>query len=157
MSSEHSTYPNPIIAEAICNIHFRLPQGKQWLSLPGKVFKQIQNDYPEMEPLVEVGMHLEPGSRGTGMNFVPQRQKVHFKHRSRHLMLLLGEDFLSISTHTPYRGWQVMRRDSLAAWQQIAGILQPEAITRIAIRYTNEIEKETQQDRPGTWLGTGKQ
>ncbi len=29
MSSEHPTYPNPTITEAVCDIHFRLPEGKE--------------------------------------------------------------------------------------------------------------------------------
>src|SRR5437588_11003717 len=99
MGSEHPTYPNPTIAEAVCNIHFRLPQGKEWKpSFPGELFKHIQNEYPEMEPLVDIGWQFEQGPLGTGTNFVPQRQKVRFKHSSRPLILQLGEDFLSIST-----------------------------------------------------------
>jgi len=45
-----------------------------------------------------------------------------------------------------------MRRDVLAAWQRVEEVLQPEVINRIGLRYINRIEKETQQDRPGTWL-----
>ncbi|HWS84831.1 MAG TPA: TIGR04255 family protein [Ktedonobacteraceae bacterium] len=152
MSSEHPTYPNPTIAEAVCNIHFRLSQAKEWLSFPGKLFKHIQNDYPEMEPLVEIGLQFEQGPLGAGTNLVPKRQKVRFKHSTRPLILQLGEDFLSISTLPPYRGWKVMRRDALAAWQQVEEVLQPEVINRIGIRYINRIEKETEQDHLGTWL-----
>ena len=28
MNSAHPTYPNPTITEAVCDIHFRLPQEK---------------------------------------------------------------------------------------------------------------------------------
>jgi uncharacterized protein (TIGR04255 family) len=153
MSSEHPTYPNPTITEAVCDIHFRLPEGKEWKpSLPGDLFKYIQNEYPEMEPVVEIGLQLERGPLGTGTKFAPQRQKVRFKHRTRPLVLQLAENSLSINTLPPYQGWSVMLNDALAAWQKVADILQPEVITRIGLRYINRIEKETEQDRPGTWL-----
>ncbi len=40
MNSGYPTYPNPTITEAVCDIHFRLPQEKEWKpSLPGELFK----------------------------------------------------------------------------------------------------------------------
>jgi len=153
MSSGHPTYPNPTITEAVCDIHFRLPQDKAWKpSFPGELFKHIQNEYPEMEPAVEMSLQLEQGPLGAGTKFVPQRQKVRFKHGTRPLILQLAEDSLSINILPPYQGWNVMRRDALAAWQQVKEVLQPEVINRIGIRYINRIEKKTEQDRPGTWL-----
>ncbi len=153
MNSGYPTYPNPTITEAVCDIHFRLPQEKEWkLSLPGELFKHIQNEYPEMEPVLEMGLQFEFGPLGTGTKFAPQRQKVRFKHGTRPLILQLAEDSLSISTLPPYQGWEVMRRDVLAAWQRVEEVLQPEAINRIGLRYINRIEKETEQDRLDTWL-----
>jgi uncharacterized protein (TIGR04255 family) len=153
MASGHPTYPNPIITEAVCDIHFRLPQEKEWKpSFPGELFKHIQNEYPEMEPVLEMALQFEFGPLGTGTKFVPQRQKVRFKHGTRPLILQLAENSLSISTLSPYQGWKVMRRDVLAAWQRVEEVLQPEIIYRIGLRYINRIEKETNQDRPDTWL-----
>ncbi len=153
MSRGHPTYPHPTITEAVCDIHFRLPQEKEWKpSFPGELFKHIQNEYPEMEPVLEMGLQFEFGPLGTGTKFVPQRQKVRFKHGTRPLILQLAENSLSISTLPPYQGWEVMRRDVLAAWQRVEEVLQPEIITRIGLRYINRIEKETERDRPDTWL-----
>jgi len=153
MKRGHPTYPNPTITEAVCDIHFRLPQEKEWKpSFPGELFKHIQNEYPEMEPVLEMSLQFEIGPLGTGTKFVPQRQKVRFKHGTRPLMLQLAENSLSISTLSPYQGWEVMRRDVLAAWQRVEEVLQPEIIDRIGLRYINQIEKETEQDRPSTWL-----
>jgi uncharacterized protein (TIGR04255 family) len=153
MKRGHPTYPNPTITEAVCDIHFRLPQEKEWKpSFPGELFKHIQNEYPEMEPVLEMSLQFEIGPLGTGTKFVPQRQKVRFKHGTRPLILQLAENSLSISTLSPYQGWEVMRRDVLAAWQRVEEVLQPEIIDRIGLRYINQIEKETEQDRPSTWL-----
>ena len=153
MTSGYPAYPNPTITEAVCDIHFRFPQEKEWKpSFPGEFFKHIQNEYPEMEPVLEMALQFEFGPLGTGTKFVPQRQKVRFKHGTRPLILQLAEDSLSISTLSPYQGWEVMRRDVLSAWQRVKEVLQPEVINRIGLRYINRITKETTQDRPGTWF-----
>ncbi|MBE3559315.1 MAG: TIGR04255 family protein [Ktedonobacteraceae bacterium] len=153
MINNHPTYPNPTITEAVCDIHFRLPQDREWKpSFPGEIFKHIQNEYPEMEPVLEMGLQFEFGPLGTGTKFLPQRQKVRFKHATRPLILQLAENSLSISTLAPYQGWEVMRRDVLAAWQWVDEVLQPEAIHRIGLRYINRIEKETEQDRLDEWF-----
>jgi len=153
MNSGYPTYPNPTITEAVCDIHFRLPREKEWKpSFPGELFKHIQNEYPEMEPVLEMGLQFEFGPLGTGTKFAPQRQKVRFRHGTRPLILQLAENSLSISTLAPYQGWEVMRRDVLAAWKRVEEVLQSETINRIGLRYINRIEKETEQDRPGIWL-----
>lgn len=152
MSDEHPTYPNSTIAEAVCDIHFQL---KEWEpSLPGELFKQIQDEYPEMEPVVEMGVQFEFGPSGTGTKISPQTQKVRYKHISRPLILQLAENNLSISILPPYRGWRLMKEDVLAAWQRIEEVLQPTKIFRIGLRYINRIEKETEQDRAADWLAT---
>jgi uncharacterized protein (TIGR04255 family) len=153
MSSGHPTYPHPTIAEAVCDIHFRLPKPREWkLSFPGELFKHIQNEYPEMEPVLEMGVQFEPGPYGTGTKILPQSQKVRFKHRTRSLILQLSQNAFSISTLPPYQGWEVMRTDVLAAWQQVEEVLKPAAIHRLGLRYINQFEKETDQDGPGDWL-----
>jgi len=48
MNSRYPAYPNPTITEAVCDIHFRLPQEKVWRpSFPGELFKHLQNEYPD--------------------------------------------------------------------------------------------------------------
>ena len=153
MSSRHPAYPHPTIAEAVCDIHFRLPETKVWKpSFAGELFKHIQDEYPEMEPVVEVDLQFESGPAGTGAKILPQSQKVRFKHRTRSLVLQLSDHSFSISTLPPYQGWEVMRTDALAAWRHAEEVLQPVVIRRLGVRYINQFEKETVQDRPGDWF-----
>jgi uncharacterized protein (TIGR04255 family) len=153
MHNNYPGYPNPTITEAVCDIHFRLPQQMVWkASFPGEFFKHIQNEYPEMEPVLEMGVQFEFGPQGTGTKFMSQRQNVRFKHGTRPLILQLAENSLSISTLAPYQGWDLMRSDVLAAWQSFEEVFHTEGINRIGLRYINRIERETEQDRPGTWL-----
>jgi uncharacterized protein (TIGR04255 family) len=114
--SEHSTYPNPTIVEAVCNIHFRLSQKNSWKpSLFGEFFKHIQDEYPEMEPVPEIGIQVELGSSGLSQKFLPQSQRIRFKHKNRALILQLAENSFSVNTLQPYKGWEAMCSDVLTA------------------------------------------
>ncbi len=153
MINGHPTYPNPTITEAICDIHFRLPRSKEWKpSLPGELFKHIQDEYPEMEPVPEMGLQLEVGPSGTSTKISMPPQKVRFKHATRPLILQLTEHALSISALAPYQGWKVLQTDALAAWQRFEEVLKPESISRIGLRYINQIAKETDQEPLKNWL-----
>jgi uncharacterized protein (TIGR04255 family) len=154
MTSGYLAYPHPTIVEAICDIRFRLAPRKKWKpSFPGELFKHIQDEYPEMEAVADMGLQLEVGGPlGPRAQVVAQRPKVCFKHSNRPLLLQLAENSLTINTLLPYPGWQVMRNDVLAIWQKVEGVLQPEVITRVGLRYINRIVKDTEEDRPGTWL-----
>lgn len=153
MSNEHPTYPNPTIIESVCDIHFRLSQGQLWKSsLAGELFKHIQNEYPEMEPVLEMGLQLEFGPTGAATQILPQSQKFRFKHKDRPIVLQLAENSFSVSILPPYQGWNEMRGDILAAWKQTIDILNPEAINRVGLRYINRFTIETSEDRLGEWL-----
>jgi uncharacterized protein (TIGR04255 family) len=153
MTSGYLVYPHPTIVEAICDIRFRLAPRKRWRpSFPGELFKHIQDEYPEMEAVPDVGLQLEVEPLSPRVQVVAQRPKVCFKHSSRALLLQLAENSLTVNTLLPYPGWQVMRSDVLTIWQKVAEVVRPEMITRLGVRYINRIVKETEQDCLGTWL-----
>ena len=153
MTSGYPTYPHPTIVEAIFDIRFRLAARRKWKpSHPGELFKHIQDEYPEMEPVIETSLQLDVGPLGPSAQVTAQRPKFCFRHRDRPLILQLTENSLTMNTLSPYQGWLVMRNDALALWQKVDEVLRSEVITRVGLRYVNRINKETEQDRPGTWL-----
>lgn len=153
MGSEHPVYSRPTIVEAVCDIRFRLSQVNSWKpTLFGEFFKRIQDEYPEMEPVSEVGMQVEFGPSSLSQKFLPQPQKMRFKHKDRPLLIQLAENSLSVNTLQPYGGWALMRSDILSVWSRAEEILKPEAADRIGLRYINRFDKETDRDRPGDWL-----
>jgi len=149
----HPSYPSPTIVEALCEVHFRLPPEKPWKpSLPGEFFKCIQDEYPEMEPLQEMGLQFEIGPLGLGQKILPPRPRMRFKHASRPLLVQLAENVLTVNVLAPYTGWDTMSRDVLDVWRQARDVLEPSAIIRIGLRYINRIERQSADDHPGNWL-----
>ena len=153
MNDTHPTYPNPTIQEALCEIHFRLPDGIKWNpTLFGEFFKQIQPDFPDLEPVTEVGVQLQFGSGGVGQAILPPRQRMRYKHASRNLLLQLSENILSVNVLPRYHGWSEMSRDILYAWGKAREVIKPASVTRIGLRYINRIEKANPDERAGDWL-----
>jgi uncharacterized protein (TIGR04255 family) len=153
---QHLSYPNPTIVEALCEIHFQPPEGASWKpSLPGELFKQIQQEFPEMEPVLEVGVQLELGPAKFGQALLPPRQRMRYKHASRPLLLQLAENLFTVNVLPKYPGWQTMRQDVRDTWSQAKQVLKPAYITRVGLRYINRIERSKSNEEPGEWLHAG--
>lgn len=153
MATQHPSYPNPLVIEAVCEMHFRLPKEKPWSqTLPGDLFKRIQGEYPGIEAGLEVGLQLELSSVGLGQKFLSPRQRISFKHANRPIMLQLTDKALTVNVLAPYPGWNQMRRVVTNAWQNALDVLAPDAITRISLRYINQIKRKVPKERPSFWF-----
>src|SRR5437773_5728918 len=151
--SRHPSYPNPTVTEALCEIHFALGPGTSWKpTLPGDLFKSIQTEFPEMEPVVEVGVQVEFGPQGIGQKFLPPAQRARYRHASRPLLLQLSENVFTVNVLPKYPGWDVMRHDVVSAWTTAKRVLHSTAVTRIGLRYINIIPRESPNERAGDWL-----
>ncbi len=152
-SKPHPSYPNPTIAEALCELHFALPNGRPWKStLAGDLFKQIQNDFPEMEPGIEIGLQFELSPQRIGHSVLPARPRMRFKHKERPLLVQLGPNVFTVNVLPKYPGWQKMRQDVLDAWRQASLVLKPAKLTRIGLRYINKVERTKENGTPGDWF-----
>ncbi len=149
----HPSYPNPAIVEAVCEIHFAYPTDDQWrASVQGDFFKLFQDDYPQMEPRLDVAIEIETGPRGVTQKLQPVRQRISLKHATRPLTLQLYAGVLTINVRSPYPGWENMRTDVLDVWRRSLEVLEPSSIHRIGLRYINHILREEEGDCPKKWL-----
>jgi uncharacterized protein (TIGR04255 family) len=153
MTTEHPSYPNPIIQEALCEIHFQLGEGRAWAPvLFGAFSKQIQNEFPESEPVAEVGIRISVGPEGLGQTLLPPRQRMRYRHKARPLTWQLSDTILTINILPKYPGWTQMRTDVLDAGDQLGRLLGPVGISRIGLRYINRLERMGAGEKPGDWL-----
>lgn len=157
MIEKHPTYTNPTISEALCEIHFRLPSGPDWrATLFGAVFKQIQNEFPSIEPITRIGLQWEASSDGLRQSLVPVQHRMRYKHASKNLLLQLSTNILVVNVLSPYPGWTQMSTDIQNAWVKICEVVQPESITRVGLRYINRIERSREEDTLGDWLASNE-
>ena len=152
-ANQHPSYRNPTIAEALCEIHFSLPDDAPWkASLAGDLFKQVQDEFPEMEPMTEIGLQFELGPRRLGHSLLPPRQRMRFKHKDRPLFLQLGPNVFTVNVLPKYTGWDSMSKDVISAWKQAKNALNPSRITRIGLRYINKVNMTDDNEIPGDWF-----
>ena len=153
MGNEHPTYPNPTINEALCEIHFRLPQGVDWKpSMFGDFFNRVQSRFPELEPAARVGVQLQMRPDGVGQRVLPPQQRMRYKEPSGKLLLQLSSKVLSVNVLAKYPGWAQMSENILWAWRHAIELIKPEAIARIGLRYINFIERTRPDQTPGDWF-----
>jgi len=149
----HPTYPNPIIIEALCEINFGLAHERGWdPTCAGELFKRIQDEFPRMEPWVELGVQLGLGPNGLGHKVLPPRPRVRYKHKERPLVLQLGANVLTINVLSKYPGWDVVRQDILNAWQHLCEVCEPAVIRRLDLRYINQVPKRSPDERAQEWF-----
>lgn len=153
MSSEHPTYPNPTIQEALCEIHFGLDEGVAWKpTVLGEFFKAIQTEFPEMEPVSQMGFQLQTGPGRIEHTMLPPRQTMRYKHATKNLLAQLSEGILTINVLPTYAGWDSMRKDILDVWNKAVGVVEPRSVRRIGLRYIDYIHRESPDETPGDWL-----
>lgn len=157
MSDLHPTYPNSTIAQVICDIHFRLAEGKTWQAeFLGKFVRSIQTEYPQVEPISELGVQFEVVSTGLRQKFVSSAPWMRFTHETRPLLLDFAENNMKITVLPKYPTWTLVSQDVLWAWTQLKKVVHPANLTRLGLRYINQIDRETPDQPAGAWLQAGE-
>jgi uncharacterized protein (TIGR04255 family) len=152
--TEHPSFRNPQIAEALCEIHYTLAPGTPWRpTAPGAFFKELQSDYPELEPMPEQGVVLVFGPDGVPVqHLTPPRIKFKLKHGTRPFLLQISEQTLSLNVLPPYPGWSGFKSELAHRWPNFVKTVNPQAITRIGLRYINRIARRSADEKPSYWL-----
>lgn len=153
--SQHPSYANPTIREALCEIHFILPESVAWdQAYFGKFYKHIQKIFPEMEPVAESAMRLQlqPGR----VEFMPGQSRMRYHHASRNIMLQLASGVLTVNVLPKYEGWNKMEKDIYQAWTWAEEVIRPQGISRVGLRYINFVPKTEPSERPIDWFTPNK-
>lgn len=153
MTVGHPSYQNPIVSEALCEIHFRLRQGTDWNSaFFGRLFEELSPDFPDFEPVTQVGLQVLFGPQGMGPAIRAPQPRMRYKHASDKWLVQLSENIFTVNILSIYPGWAQMRADILLAWDKACAVITPADITRIGLRYINRIVRSGSDDAPGEWL-----
>ncbi|CAN5751823.1 hypothetical protein BH10CHL1_BH10CHL1_00410 [soil metagenome] len=139
MSNNHPTFSNPIINEALCEIHFSLPEGIEWEpSVYGKFFTLIQNEFPLIEPVLGASI------------------RMRYRHKVRPLLFQLSDTLFTVNLLAKYPGWQQMRQDILSGWSWLREIIGPAEPTRIGLRYINFVPAMADTEKLEAWFRPNK-
>jgi uncharacterized protein (TIGR04255 family) len=131
------------ITEALIDIRVKLPADKQDLKLIKMFTMEIQRQspgqFPEEKEIRDLQMMFEVGP--------PPRQETKSSHvgyrydsKDGKRVIQTKLDGFTFSWLKPYENWEILRREAYATWQLYRDLMKPEAITRIATRFINQIE-----------------
>ncbi|MDF0665508.1 MAG: TIGR04255 family protein [Nitrospira sp.] len=131
------------ITEAVIDIRVKLPTDKQDPALIKRftlaIQEQLPGQFPEEKELRAVQMLFEVGP--------PSRQETISSHvgyrydsKDGKRVIQAKLDSFTFSCLKPYDNWEALRKGAYAAWQVYRESMKPEAITRIATRFINQVE-----------------
>lgn len=148
----HYSFPNPTIVEALCEIHFSLGAEKEWdQSWYGDFYEKIRDQFPKMEPrqIMDVGAIFGP--KGMAQIVKPPIIRMFYHHNERKHLLQLSPEIFTINELKRYPGWKVFSNDIEKSWKKLCEVLKPKNITRIGLRYINQIPRDN-NEAIGSWL-----
>jgi uncharacterized protein (TIGR04255 family) len=131
------------ITEALIDVRVKLPADKQDPTVLRAFTQEIQKEFPGQFPgekeLRDIQMMFEVGP--------PPRQETKSSHvgyrydsNDGKRVIQAKVNGFTFSWLKPYEDWGVLRRNAYTTWQVYRDLMKPEAITRIATRFINQID-----------------
>jgi len=153
----HPTFPNSTITEAICEVRFELPSERPWKSVyQGRFFREVQDEYPDMEVVPQAGFQLEISGLDNNQLFSPIAPRTRYTHKSREKFIQISEKAFTVNIFKPYPGWSSVQQTVVDSIPKFFNVVKPHAITRIGLRYINQISLKDKSQLGGIWLNPGE-
>lgn len=127
------------ITEALVDLRVKLPAESRNVTLIEKIAEQIKKRYPEKKRLLEhrFEFHLgPPPTEKTATNHVGYR----FTSDDGQQVVQAGINGFTFSRLKPYDTWEQLREEAYQVWKVYEVVLRPEAITRVATRFINQLD-----------------
>lgn len=134
-----SHYPNAPITEAIIDLRVTLAEGfdPALLNLNGN---GDLPGYPNQEVIFEAVGQLAVGPVGGSASVQPIPIGWKFNNADQKQIVQSRINGFTFSRLAPYENWEPFRNEARRQWDVYRNKLNPQAITRIAVRYINRID-----------------
>lgn len=136
------TYRNPPLLEAVVEFQFDPPAGGWKSVFLGKIHREIEREFPRVEPLVGARIELKPGSSRVEVVSTPDASRFFTEEGG--MVATVGPDLMGLSV-LPLKhpgghpGWPALRDRALALLQQYRGVVGPQRVRQLGVRYINAI------------------
>jgi uncharacterized protein (TIGR04255 family) len=151
----HPRFPNPTIAQAACEITFN--RNSLVKLSTAELYKLFGTEFPEMQPISTVAFQVIMGTPQELQPPTPPPFGV--PGATFRFATTAGDRFVQISdvsfvhqTTAPYPGWAIIKAKILELWEKVLPAVQPDAVTKIGLRYVNRIARDEAGSRLGDWL-----
>jgi len=136
---------NAPITEAVINIRVKLPEKFDYTKL-ASINGISKDNYPKKHEVKKFEGRL---AFSKGIAFEPQTEKLagyaFESEANKQVVQVLREEFV-FSKLKPYESWEGLRDEARALWEAYKEVTSPELITRVALRYINNLQLPTTDD-----------
>lgn len=138
--SQHETFPNAPITEAVLEIMVQQPSGQTDLKhLLG--FREYLGDrFKETAEQRAFRGGFKLGGGGTAISGEEKTVGYLFKSSQEKKAIQVRIDGFSFSKLKPYDNWQNFKSEAITLWERYYEIVHPTKVSRISLRYINRIE-----------------
>jgi uncharacterized protein (TIGR04255 family) len=129
---------NPPITEAILDVRAKLPAGVDvavLLALHAKIVEQYPDKQERRKFEVVLGENAQPEARST----VEEVDGYLFRSSDKTRIVQYRLDGFTFNRLKPYDTWERFRDEAKRVWNLYIEAVAPEQITRIALRYVNQM------------------
>ena len=131
---------NPPITEGL--IDLRVDECRFSRDKLDAIADSVKADYPRRREQREFQTRLE----ATGSGAVPRAQTRdlglrgwQFASPDKRQVVQFRSDGFTLNRLSPYTGWDAVFLEAMKLWRLFVEVLEPEAVTRVAVRYINHI------------------
>jgi len=132
---------NPPLASAFCRFFFESAGEWDW-TIPGELYRDIREEYPEKEQLFGYEVEVEEaGSVGpSSVSRIPRSVQLSSQEHARSVEV--GPQLLEIQQGRPYPGWEDFLDQIVYVFERYRDVGKAPVLQGISLRYVNRLEKE---------------
>jgi len=132
-------YENAPIKEALIDIRVELPVNAMELQLIETVHDRVRNRYPGKKKRFYMEGRFSTGEED-GASASQTLVGFSFSSEDGTQVFQARRDGFTLSRLRPYGSWPELRDEARRLWDIYRGVVNPEKITRMAVRYINQID-----------------
>jgi len=127
------------ITEALIDIRVKLPSDFDVKNI-SSIYESIKNQYPEKQERVKSKVKFEPQAEEQVKASIFAIDGYRYVSSDKKQIMQARLDGFTFSRLHPYIKWEELRDEAHRLWQLYKNITSPESITRVAVRYINNLK-----------------
>lgn len=136
--TEYPTLANAPITEALIDIRVKLAADFEAQTIDA-IHETIKSDYPEKQEQKISELKLEPKTDEVVKPIKAKINGYRYISSDKKQIVQARLDGFTFSRLHPYFKWEKIRDEAFRLWELYKAITKPELITRIAVRYINNL------------------
>jgi uncharacterized protein (TIGR04255 family) len=126
-------YTNPPIIEALCEFQF-LPSQEWDMTLPGLLYQEIKEEFPNKRQQTGVGIQFRPTEKGIEHKVEQAPPRIQFHRKDKTALVQVAPDLLVINQLAPYPAWTTFKPKIAEIFNKYIALANPKGFKRIGLR-----------------------